>query len=94
MSASFHFQQHTHTQRQRNALMPEKFPVVKCKLPPELFTKFPSDHGVSTAPTSTACGHWIAHRKWKDTQGWEVSRYSLGRAWIEAISWLGLGLDR
>ena len=26
-------------------------------------------------------------------QGWEVSRYSLGRAWIEAILWLGLSLD-
>ena len=25
-------------------------------------------------------------------QGWEVSRYSLGRAWIEAIFWLGIGL--
>ena len=25
-----------------------------------------------------------------DIQGWEVSRYSLGRAWIEAILWLGV----
>ena len=25
-------------------------------------------------------------------QGWEVSRYSLGRAWIEALFWLGIGL--
>ena len=29
-----------------------------------------------------------------EIQGWEVSRYSLGRAWIEAVLWLGLGLDR
>ena len=27
-------------------------------------------------------------------QGWEILRYSLGRAWIEAILWLGLCLDR
>ena len=26
------------------------------------------------------------------SQGWEVSRYSLGRAWIEAPFWLGIGI--
>ena len=27
-----------------------------------------------------------------ENQGWEVSRYSLDRAWIEAILWLGIGV--
>ena len=29
-----------------------------------------------------------------DRQGWEESRYSLDRAWLEAILWLEIGLER